>query len=74
MMLWANRPGSNGETRRVITIDLGRLRLIIMGAFNHDRIHKQQLMKVFIICGCVRRSVHLPIGQFGKNIYLEEQR
>lgn len=47
MMLWANRPGSNGETRRVITIDLGRLRLIIMGAFNHDRIHKQQLMKVF---------------------------
>ena len=40
MMLWANRPGSNGETRRAITIDLGRLRLIIMGAFNHDRIHK----------------------------------
>lgn len=51
MLLWANRPGSNGETRRVIMIDLGRLRLIIMGAFNHDRIHKQQLMKVFIICG-----------------------
>ena len=39
MMLWANRPGSNGETGRVITIDLGRLRLIIMGV--QSRSHSQ---------------------------------